>query len=316
MKIEKTGVIPKRTKSGLTLEQREGWKGHLFLLPFYIGLAVFFLGPVIQSMVYSFNDVILREGYYETIPVGWDNYKHIFLTDANYTVNLVESLIELAWKLPVIFVSSLFFAILINKPFRGRIFVRAVFFLPVIIASGLVITIVQGDYIAGTLLSGSSVSGGEVSQSTALNTMLSGIGLNDKIIKAITTVTDSMFTTIWQTGIQTVIFLAGLQSIPSTLYEASAVEGATAWEDFWKITLPMLLPIILVNLVYTVVDSLVNTQNVVMRQVVDNSNNSRFGLSTAMAWSYFVIIAVLLLVIMLVFTKITEVSTGGKEAKR
>lgn len=304
-----------KSKLQISLATKEAWKGHIFLIPFYIGVLVFFLMPVLESIKFSFHSVILETGSYKTEFIGLENFKYIFTQDANFSVNLVESLTQLAWKLPVVFISSLFFAILINKEFKGRTFVRAVFFLPVIIASGLAMDIVQGDYIAGSLLSGSSVSGGEISQSTALTEVLSGIGLNDKIIGAITTVTDSMFDTIWQTGVQTVIFLAGLQGIPSSLYEASAVEGATAWENFWKITLPMILPISLINIVYTVIDSLVSTDNAVMAQVLSNTNLTRFGWATAMAWSYFLIIAVLLVAIMLIFGKITQISTGGKEVK-
>jgi len=306
----------KLKKSRLSLTTREALKGHIFLIPFYIGILVFFAGPLIQSIQFAFQDVKPQVGFYEVSNVGGYNFNYIFNKDANFKINLIESLTELAWKLPVVIVSSLFFAILINRKFHGRVFVRAVFFLPVIIASGLVMNIVQGDQIAGAALSGSAVAGGEVSQSTALANMLSGIGLNDKIIGTVTTITDSMFSTIWQTGIQTVIFLAGLQGIPASLYEASAVEGATAWENFWKITLPMLLPIMLVNIVYTVVDSLVNTKNAVMLQVLNDTNNARYGTASAMAWSYFLIIAVILLAIMIVFTKITVASTGGKEAKR
>ena len=306
----------KLTKSRLSLTQPEALKGHIFLNPFYIGLLVFFAGPLIQSIQFAFQSVNPQVGFYETTNVGGYNFDYIFNKDANFKINLIESLTQLAWKLPVVLVSSLFFAILINRKFRGRVFVRAVFFLPVIIASGLVMNIVQGDQIAGAALSGSAVAGGEVSQSTALADVLSGIGLSDSIIGTVTAITDRMFSTIWQTGIQTVIFLAGLQGIPSSLYEASAVEGATAWENFWKITLPMLLPITLVNIVYTVVDSLVNTENAVMLQVLQDTNNARYGTASAMAWSYFLIIAVILLAIMLVFTKITTASTGGKEAKR
>ncbi len=306
----------KLKRSRLSLATRESLKGHIFLIPFYIGLLVFFVGPLLQSIRFAFQSVVPQVGYYDVTNVGWENFKYIFGKDANYNINLIESLTTLAWKLPVVFVSSLFFAILINRKFKGRTFVRAVFFLPVIIASGLVMNVIQGDYVAGTLMSGSSVAGGEVSQSTALSNMLAGIGLNEKIIGTITTITDSMFSTIWQTGVQTVIFLAGLQGIPSSLYEASAVEGATAWENFWKITLPMILPISLVNIVYTVVDSLVNTQNPVMLQVLNDTNNARYGTASAMAWAYFLIVAVLLLIIMVVFSKITAASTGGKEAKK
>ena len=121
-----------------------------------------------------------------------------------------------------------------------------------------------------------------------------------------------MFTTMWQTGVQTVIFLAGLQSIPTSLYEAASVEGASSWESFWKITVPMLLPIFSVNIIYTVVDYFTSTSSLAMKQIINNTNSSRFGWASAMAWSYFTIIAILLAVLMLIVGKIQKNVLGGK----
>lgn len=296
----------------MNLNRREGLKAHLFLLPFYIGLYLFFIGPITQSIVFSFNDVVTDVGSYKMTFVGLKNYNYAFFRDPEFLNNLVSSLVELLWKLPVILISSVFFATILNQKFKGRVFVRAVFFLPIIIASGMVLSIVQGDFIAGKVLAGGFVSGGEITQSNSLQDFLSASGLSDKIIKVIMTIANNMFTTMWQTGVQTIIFLAGLQSIPSSLYEAASVEGASSWESFWKITVPMLLPILSVNIIYTVVDYFTSTSSLAMKQIINNTNSSRFGWASAMAWSYFAIIAILLAVLMLIVGKISKNVLGGR----
>ncbi len=296
----------------LNLNRREGLKAHLFLLPFYVGLYLFFLGPITQSIAFSFNDVVLDVGSYKMSFIGLKNYNYAFFQDPEFLNNLISSLVELLWKLPVILVSSVFFATILNQKFKGRVFVRAVFFLPIIIASGMVLSIVQGDFIAGKVLLGGFVSGGEITQSNSLQDFLSASGLSNKIINVIMTIANNMFTTMWQTGVQTVIFLAGLQSIPTSLYEAASVEGASSWESFWKITVPMLLPIFSVNIIYTVVDYFTSTSSLAMKQIINNTNSSRFGWASAMAWSYFTIIAILLAVLMLIVGKIQKNVLGGK----
>lgn len=288
-------------KKRLSLETRHGLKAHLFLLPFYIGFIVFFLQPILESFLMTFQDIVFNENGYDTRFVGLENLKYIFTKEPNFTEALVNSITEFIWKVPVILISSMFFAMLINKPFRGRTFVRAVFFLPVIVASGLAITIVQGDTVAGSVLTGDTVSGGAISQSTALKDILVQFGLNDKLISGITTVTDSMFSTVWQTGIQTIIFLAGLQGISPALYEASAVEGASSWDNFLFITVPQLIPMMLVNIIYSVIDYLTNPSNSVMKMVLSNSGMNRLGWASAIAWSYFLMVTVILGIILLVF---------------
>ena len=284
----------------MSMEKREGLKGHLFLLPFYIGIILFFIQPLIQSVRFSFSDVMPEIGGYVIEDVGLKNYNYIFLEDPDFKVNLIDGLVTMLWKVPVILICGLLFGILLKRQFRGRLFVRAVFFLPVIIASGIVLDIMQGDYIVSSILNGASVSGENVTGDTFLSTFLQSF-LPYEAVSGITVVTGSLFETAWKTGIQTIIFLAGLQGIPSTLYEASAVEGSTAWTDFWKITLPMLIPTILVNTVYTIVDYFTDPGNKAMAQVMANSTLARYGWASAMAWSYFLMIAVILAVIIFLF---------------
>ena len=245
------------------------------------------------------------EGY-TLLFTGAENINYVLKTDRDFTTNLASSMVQMLWQVPVIIIVSLFFAILLNQKFKGRVFVRAIFFLPVIIASGIVISIIKSDVVASSALSGSMVSSGDISQTSALSDVLIQLGLSEKIVQFITNIADNLFSIIWQTGIQMIIFLAGLQSIPATLYEASAMEGATKWEDFWKITLPMIKPIALVNTVYTIVDYFTSTDNMVMEQVLSNIRELRLGWASAMAWIYFAVIGIILAVVLFLFEGIKK----------
>ncbi len=291
-----------RTRKRMSLTTRLSWTGFLFITPFVLGFLFFFLEPLIQSLVFAFSKVEVGLTGYETTWAGIANLHYIFREDATFMQNLVTSVENLLWQVPIILVFSLFFAILLNQKFLGRTFIRAVFFLPVVIASGLILEIVQGDAAAGAALAGEVVGATDSgSQNDALREMLINSGLSQEWIKGITTVATSLFDLTWKTGIQMIIFLAGLQSIPHPLYEAASIEGATAWESFWKITLPMLTPIIQLNLVYSIVDSFTDVENLVMQQVMHNQQLIRYGWTSAMSWVYFLIIAVILAAVFLVF---------------
>lgn len=288
-------------KSKLSLTAKKSWYGRLFILPFYLGFLFFFLKPLIQSLRFAFNDVTMGPNGYTLLFTKFENIDYVIKTDRDFTTNLVSSLGQMLWQVPVIIIVSLFFAMLLNQKFKGRVLVRAIFFLPVIIASGIVISIIKSDVVASSALSGSMVSSGDISQTSALNDVLVQSGLSEKVVRFITNIADNLFSIIWQTGIQMIIFLAGLQSIPATLYEASAMEGATKWEDFWKITLPMIKPIALVNTVYTIVDYFTSTDNKVMEQVLSNIRELRLGWASAMAWIYFAVIGIILALVLFLF---------------
>lgn len=303
-------------KSRLSLTAKKAWYGRLFILPFYLGFLFFFLKPLIQSLQFAFNDVTMGPQGYTLLFTGAENVNYVLKTDRDFTTNLVSSMAQMLWQVPVIIIVSLFFAILLNQKFRGRVLVRAIFFLPVIIASGIVISIIQSDVVASSALSGSMVAGGDISQTSALSDVLIQLGLGENAVKFITNIADNLFSIIWQTGIQMIIFLAGLQSIPAALYEASAMEGATRWEDFWKITLPMIKPIALVNTVYTIVDYFTSTDNKVMEQVLSNIRELRLGWASAMAWIYFAVIGLILAVVLFAFEGIKKPEKTARVRKR
>lgn len=299
------------SKKGYDLSRRRAMAGRMFALPFYIGFVFFFLFPFGESIGFIFqNTTIGAEGYTKTF-VGLENLKYIFYQDTYYTTNLVSSIGEILWQLPVILVVSLFFATIINQKFFGRTFVRAVFFLPVILASGIILNLISSDVAADQMLSGNA-QGSAVSQTELLQNLFKQMGLGDSIIEFILGIVNSLFDIIWSTGIQTIIFLAGLQSVSSALYEAAQVEGASSWDSFWKITIPMLLPMVLVNTVYTVFDCFTSTNNKVMMQVLNTAEQLNYGWSSSMAWIYFIIICIFLALIFLLF----RAFEGGSERKK
>ena len=195
---------------------------------------------------------------------------------------------------------SFFIAIILNQKFRGRLFARAIFFLPVVVSSGVVM-LVQNSQVLQTTVSAvssaGSANGGIGQLSAAVMGLLSDIQIDSGIFEFVTGAVSRVYDITIMSGIQILIFLSGLQAIPPALYEASAVEGATGWENFWKITFPMISPMILVNAVYTIIDSMSGTNNSLMYEIYQKAFQfSDFGYSAAMSWIYFIIIAVILAV--------------------
>jgi len=285
----KTGASAKKHR--LSYEQRKSLYGYGFIGLWLIGTILFFLIPLGKSLWYSFSDVSVDPGALHTKFTGTKNYLNVITEDPYYLEYLGDVLLETLWKTPLILIFSLFIAVILNQKFRGRTLARAVFFLPVIIATGPVFRIISGD------MESTGNSGAE-QFSTMFSTDLVGelmqflgiYGLSDRMSGIITAVADNIFGIVWSSGIQILLFLAALQNIPSSAREAAQMEGATAWEYFWKITFPYVSPFILANLIFTVIDSFTNPMNSVMNRIIDMKNQWEFGFASAMAWIYFAVV--------------------------
>ncbi|MDE6709557.1 MAG: sugar ABC transporter permease, partial [Oscillospiraceae bacterium] len=270
--------------------------------------------PLLQSFYYSFHNVAPEVGEVSVTALVDNltgekniflNYKTAFMTDPKFRQYLVTVLKDMALSLPVIVVFSLFVAIIINQKFRGRTFARAVFFLPVIIATGPVYAIITGDLETSGNSSAEQFS--TMFEADMVDQLLEFVGIygfGDKFTELLTTITSDILNLVWKCGIQIIIFLSALQGIPPSAKEAAAIEGATSWEFFWKITLPYISPMIVVNIVYTVIDSFTDPTNEVMGRLLEIQSEWRYGLSAAMAWSYFGIILVVLGIIFAIMNKL------------
>lgn len=297
----------------MTISGRRAMTGRLFVLPFYIGFALFFLKPMLESLSFAFSDVTIKRGGFTVAFTGLKNLQYIFTVDPDFTKNLTESLLSLLYTVPVVIIASLFFAIILNARFHGRTVVRAIFFLPVIIASGVVMDIIHSDTFASGLISSSEGMDTTVTAASyGLTDLLVQLGLDEKIVGYFAYISTNLYDLMWRTGIQMIIFLAALQSISPSLYEASAMEGASAWENFWMITIPMITPMILVNIVYTVVDTFTDASNAVMDQITAVFRDQQYARAASMSWVYFLIIGVILGLVLLISARSNRRSTKAK----
>ncbi len=291
-KAPKAPKEPKVKGIKIPYERRKALYGYGFLGIWIVGTILFFVRPLITSLWYSFNETSVTLGKMETKFVGIQNYIDAFRKDTDYTEALLAVLKDTLWQTPLIIIFSIFIAVILNQKFKGRTLVRAVFFLPVIIATGPVISIINGD------MDTSGYSGGADQFSTMFETDMAGAlldflgvySISDEVTEIISLLTSDIFNLVWDCGIQIIIFLAALQNIPFSAKEAAQIEGATAWEFFWKITLPYVSPMIVANLIYTIVDSFIDPTNAVMTLVLQQASDWMHGYSAAMAWSYFLIV--------------------------
>ena len=292
-------------KLNISYERRKGLYGYGFIALWFIGAIFFFIVPIFKSFYYSFNEVKPETGYLVINWLGLENYKFAFATDPNFRQYLVDVIGDMLMKTPIILVFSLFVAIVINQEFKGRAFARAVFFLPVIVATGPVYAIITGD-----LETSGSASAEQFSTMFSTNMVddllefVGVYGLSDRFTKFISDATGDILNLVWKCGIQIIIFLAALQGIPASAKEAAGIEGATSWEFFWKITLPYVSPMILVNFIYTIIDTFTDPSNQVMKRLLNIQSEWKYGLSAAMAWSYFAIVLVIVGIVFAIMNKI------------
>lgn len=272
-------------KRRITLTERQSRYGQMFLVPWCIGFIIFFLIPFIQSIWFAFCKVQVTEKGFETIFVGLENFKYLIDVHPYYTGNLSTSLTSFLYSLPIIVILSLLLALILNQKFKGRMFVRAIFFIPAIVTSGVVMSVLMnGDAASLTQSSSNSYFSGGINYTEALAAMGLPTAISDILSKYISEIS----TLIWNCSVPSILFLSGLQSIPDQLYEVSKVEGATAWESFWFITLPQLAHIIVVSIAYVCIDLLTNADNPVMTMAYNLAfKQQNYDSSSAMLWIYF-----------------------------
>ncbi len=308
-------------KRGISLETRKRLWGYVFIIPFMVGFVFFFLSPLIFYVIMAFSRK--HDGMNFTFN-GVENFEYVLLNEPQYLVSVFDSLKSLLLELLTIVLFSLFIAVLLNQKFRGRGFVRAMFFLPVVVSSGVVAVSGQSDVLLGSalsLLSGGSNTGNVQMSQDVSQTIIQLFGNNDitgSFVNIVSSVVASMYDVIQKSGVQILIFLSGLQTISTSMYEASRIDGATGWENFWKITLPMISPMILVNAIYTAVDLLASVDNSTIAVIYRKSLNLEYADSAAMGVMYLSIVLVILAVIMFILSRFVyyEDSVDKKRKRR
>lgn len=263
-------------KFRLRMSSRRSLEALIFLAPWLAGVCLFFAYPIFVSIRLSFSEIVQFKGFVMEL-VGFDNYQHIFFWDINFVPTFLEVIYDTLINTPLCMVFSLVIAILINRKMRGRAFFRMAFFIPVLLGSG---------YVMKQLL-GLGVDGMSVTAGITVPRIIADL-LGPNLSELMQGFLNRITVVLWKSGVQIVLFLAGLQGIPGSLYEAAHVDGATEWEMFWKITLPMISPVILMNVVYTVVSLFTDGTNPIVDYIYKQSfSNMQFAYGAAMGWVYF-----------------------------
>lgn len=273
------------------LQKRKAKAGYLFIAPFIIGFLVFMIEPLFQSFYMSFCEVELGAGNFNQIFSGIGNYIYCFTVDPEFNRLLVEEVTRMIVYSLAIIVFSFFVSLILNQKFAGRALVRAVFFLPVILSSGVIIGLETDNQLMATLAQQVEDTTKGISVTAALENILRTSGVGTKAYEKVFEVIDNIYDVAIASGIQIIIFLSGLQTIPRSMYEAADIEGCTKWESLWKITFPMISSMFLVNWIYTVIDFCMRSDNQVIKKIqVVMIDQMKYGRASAMSWVYFLLI--------------------------
>ena len=291
---------PKKRRRSVSLDKRKARAGWLFILPFLIGFIVIYLPVIFDSIKYSFHEIqILPGGGYMLKFVGWENYQKALFEDPGFVRTLTSGVQQLVFDIPAIVIFSLFMAVLLNQNMFGRAAFRAIFFVPVILSTGLIDQIDQSNqllsYMSDTTRGIDTGTGKDtVTQIVSvadLSMLFNNMQVGNDLLKYVSQYVNQIYNIINRSGVQMRIFLAGLQSISPAIYESCSIDGASAWETFWKITFPMISPMILANTIYTVIDSFTSQSNQVMNYISGVYREAGMQtVSTAMSWMYFLIV--------------------------
>ena len=315
--MNNTTAKTKSARKGASLNARKARMGWFFVLPFIIGLLLVYLPVMIESLGYSFASyskvAAVQGGGYTLTWVGFDNYVDVvsMTVDANSGETFIEMLFKSLGSQVVdiiaILMLSLFIAVLLNTKMLGRAAFRAIFFIPVVVGAGIITRI---DATSAEILATASgvlegidqgaVDGGGFNIASAMDmgAMFQNLGIGGGLVDIVSGLVENIFSIVNRSGVQMLIFLAGLQSISPSVYESCQVEGASAWEIFWKITLPMISPMILTNAIYTVIDAFTSESNAVMINILgEELTLSPDPIQSAKAWLYFAVVAFALILV-------------------
>lgn len=293
----------KKKKSSLeAIRQRYGYT---FVLHWAIGLIMFFIIPLFSSVIYSFSNVSIGGNGVEVDIIGLEHFISILKDDPNYLNNLRDSLGKIFYSLPIIVALSLILAVVLNQNFKGRTFFRGIFFMPVIIASSVVIVHMQSSYVNAPLFTMSSGDGATASSNLIdFESMLQNLNLPTQITDLLSDLLGNVFSLVWNCGVQTILFLSGLQSISGSLYEVSKIEGANKWEEFWFITIPMLKDVLSLVIIYTMIELFTAVDNPIMKTSYTLMQERQiYDRSSAMLWLYFFIVLVVIGAVLLLYNR-------------
>lgn len=280
------------------MRRRRAITGYLFIAPWILGFLLFFITPLWKTVQFSFGDLNFNDAGYIYSFTGIENYRVALRENVDFLPNLADSLLDIAYTVPVILIFSFFVALLLKEKNTGTYIAKVIFFFPVIMGSGVFLSYQMSDSSVNSIINASiEEASGSINMlsSDMLTEFLIKVGIPEEFITYITTPIDNIYSVVMKSGVQIFIFLAGLNSISPSLYEACYIEGGGQWETFWKITLPMMMPTLLINIIFSLIDTFTADSNVVMTQVYGLAfTDFKFGLASAMCLVYVLILGAIM----------------------
>lgn len=293
--------MKKRKKHGV--ESLKSRYGLMFISPWIIGTVLFFITPLIQSVWFSFCEIDMTTGELIMNPIGFLNYRQALVVDPDYFGIFKNAIGTFLYSMPVIMILSLVLAIILNQQFKGRLFFRGLFFLTAIIAAGGVLSIISQ---STSISSDNNVSSEVSSALLSADDIMAFLDLSPKVGAYVSEIVNNIFNLVWSCGIQTVLYISGLQTIPTSLYEVANVEGANKWESFWFITFPILSKINILVLVFTSIELFTDLRSPMIKHIYALMLNGNYSTSSAKLWFYFMVVGLVLAVIMLLYRRLLQ----------
>ncbi len=289
-------MMKKKVKGIETLRKRYGYS---FVAHWAIGLIMFFFIPLIYSIIYSFSDITMTDQGFLLDYVGMENYRVHLFENPEYLDQVRDSVLSMFYSLPMVVSLSLILAVLLNQKYVGRTVMRIIFFLPVIIESSVIVNLLTSSYINAPLFNFSTSGEGVVNY----DVIFANLNLPTEITSFLTFFLSNAVSLTWSCGVQIILFLAGLQGIPDSLYEVSKIEGANKWDEFWLITVPMLRHVLSLVIIYTMIANFTSSNNQVVASAMQLMNSMNYNGAAAMLWFYFSIVLIIIGLVLLLYNR-------------
>ena len=281
----------KAPRLSFTMEKRRNLHGYVFILPWVIGVLIFFIMPMIEACVYIFNDVTTEVGRIDTVFTGLTNIKAVLFKDPGNIRMILSSIGTTLTECLLIVVFSLLIAAMLHRKLKSMSLAKALYALPLIVSSGIMLAVFKQDLFVQSSIQNSDST---IFQAAILNDALYQFGLNYQMVNTISSLVSQIMDIVWKSGVQILLFTAAWNSVPTLLYEVCKVEGATSWQIFWEVTFPMITPFILLNTIYSIIDAFTHFSNPVMEKIYDLISKSLFETSTTLSVAYCLCILVVI----------------------
>lgn len=273
--------------------------GYTFVSHWIIGLIAFFFVPLIYSIIYSFSDVTIEQTGFVLDFVGFENYKVTLSQNPEYLNQVRDAIISMFYSLPMVIALSLILAVLLNQKYKGRTIMRIIFFLPVIIESSVVVRLLSDSSINVPIFNFSTNGEGIMDYGM----ILANLNLPPQITDFLTFFLSNAVSLTWSCGVQIILFLAGLQSIPESLYEVSKIEGANKWDEFWQITVPMLRHVLSLVIIYSMISKFTSSTNMVVATSLELMRITNYHTAAAMLWFYFIVVLAVIGIVLFLYNR-------------